>query len=482
MKRRKKLWIMGAVLGLVLALTVTVALIDHKVEKIQESGETILEIPVESVTALSWDYQGETLSFTKDDSWHYAGDEEFPVSTTEIELMLEPFRKLAAAFRIEKVEDYGQYGFDKPTCTIQITAGDQDYQIRLGAFSKMDDQRYVDIGDGNVYLVFHDPMMEFDKPLSSVIANDKAPYLDSADKITFSGAENYSIVKQPEDGKSYREDDTYFAQLDGRLLPLNPKSVESYLSNLTLIGLSDYQTYTASQEDLSVYGLDKPELTIQVDYTQTDEDTDQETKETYLLHIARDPEALKKAEEAKEKEGAEPVNVPVYARVGDSELVYEISNPEYEQAIACGYNDLRHFEIFPASIEDITKLNISLDGKQYLIESTVNEKDENTRDFTFQGQEVTASEILSSIRSLYADEFTQEAPSGKLEIKLELTLNEEDTVTVELYRLDGNQCLAKVDGEVIAKIPRSQVVDLVEKINAIVLNPVEETTEATEEA
>lgn len=42
-------------------------------------------------------------------------------------------------------------------------------------------------------------------------------------------------------------------------------------------------------------------------------------------------------------------------------------------------------------------------------------------------------------------------------------------VSIELYRYDGNNCLAVIDGEPVSLVARSGVVDLVEAVNAIVL-------------
>lgn len=41
---------------------------------------------------------------------------------------------------------------------------------------------------------------------------------------------------------------------------------------------------------------------------------------------------------------------------------------------------------------------------------------------------------------------------------------------ISLYRYDGSSCLAVVDGVPTALVERSQVVDLIEAVNAIVLN------------
>ena len=458
MKRRKKLWIMGAVLLSVLVLTVSVSLMEHHLEQVRASGETILQIDPQSVTALSWDHDGEILSFTRDDRWHYDADPAFPVSAEEMEQMLAPFNGLAAAFRIEDVEDYGQYGLTEPVCTIRLTADGQPYEVKLGAFSQMDSQRYVDIGDGNVYLVLEDPMAEYGSGLGRVIEHDRVPEFENVERITADSG--VTILRQPEGAVSYREEDVYFARQDDGFLPLDTAAVDRYLDSLIHLNLTDYRTYTASSDDLSVYGLDQPELTIQVDYTAD------ETPAAWTLHLARDPEALAEAESESDQ------TVPVYARVGDSELVYELMPQDYDRLSACTANDLRHREIFPAKLQDVRALRISLDGSDAFFE----QQEKETEDvFVYEGQETDLSGLLTDLSELKAETFTDEIPDGVLEIALEATVGESDIVTVELYRLDGQSCVAVVDGVSVAKVPRSQVVDLMEAVRTIVLSPAEPT-------
>ena len=56
------------------------------------------------------------------------------------------------------VTDYAQYGLDDPEAVLHLATEERSYDIKMGAFSKMDEQRYIDIGDGNVYLVGEDPI------------------------------------------------------------------------------------------------------------------------------------------------------------------------------------------------------------------------------------------------------------------------------------------------------------------------------------
>ena len=103
----------------------------------------------------------------------------FPVDDEKIGELLARFESFGVSFIIEEVEDYGQYGLDDPVCTISLSAGDQSYEITLGDYSTMDSERYVSIGDGNVYLVPEDPLDYFDAVLSDMIKNDEIPSLDT---------------------------------------------------------------------------------------------------------------------------------------------------------------------------------------------------------------------------------------------------------------------------------------------------------------
>ena len=172
MKRAKRLYILLGVLAVLSVAAIAVIQREEHKEKIKDSGETILQIPYEGVTALSWENESESLAFHKgeDGVWTYDEDENFPVSEEKIKELLEPFEEFAAAFVIEEVEDYSQYGLDDPVCTIHLENGEQELEIKLGNFSNMDSQRYVSIGDGQAYLVKDDPLNYFDAVLKDMLS------------------------------------------------------------------------------------------------------------------------------------------------------------------------------------------------------------------------------------------------------------------------------------------------------------------------
>ena len=458
MNRAKKLGILLCVLVVACAAALAALHTNEKQEEIKTSGETVLSIAPDKVTALSWTHDGTTLSFHRDDGWQYDDDADFPVSDSAIEGLLEQFSSFGAAFTIENAEDLSQYGLDDPTCTITLTTEDQNYTIKLGDYSTMDSQRYVDVGDGNVYLAASDPMDAYDVGLRDMIANDTAPAMEQVSQIQFAGSADETVVYD-EDGKSLCADDVYFTA-DGQ--PLDTSRVKAYISTLRNLDLTDYVTYKATDEELAVYGLDTPELAVTVDYT------DDETSGTFVLHLSRDPEERKEAADADADGEEDAEDVTAYARVGDSKIVYKISGSSYQALMAAGYDDLRHQEIFSGDFDQVTGIDVTLDGTSYTLTAQKNGKEQK---WLYQDEEIDVDDLQSALEGLTAGEFTDAGASGQQEVSLTLHLDNEayPEVTITLYRYDGAQCLAAVDGKSVAYIPRSEAVDLTEAIRTIVL-------------
>ena len=461
MKRYKRLYVVLAVL--LAACIATFALSRYKAQKeqIQTSGETILSISADEVESLSWDYDGQTLSFHRDGAWSYDDDAAFPVDAEQMNLLLEPFAAFGAAFIIEDVDDLGQYGLDNPGCTSRITAGGETHTIQLGDYSKMDAQRYVSIGDGNVYLAAHDPLDEFDVTLDELIDQDDIPAFGQVSELRFSGAENYAVSYQEDGGNTYREDDVYFTERDGAQVPLDPDRVEDYLQAIQSLSLTDCVTYSANDDDLQSCGLDSPELTIEVAY-----DGEDGASGTFTLNVSRDPD--ERAAEAP-ADGESEEEVTAYARVGQSKLLYQITGAEYEALMAASYDALRHQEVLPAALEDISQVDVTLEGETCTLTAA---DGADGPAFAYQGETLENTDFQSALQALTAVSFTDEAPTGKEEITLTLHLEGEGSPSVQiaLYRFDGENCLATLDGKPLCLVDRSAAVALIEAVHAIVLN------------
>ena len=475
MKRANRLYLLAGVLAAASLAAVLALRYEQKQEDIQTSGETVLAIAPGEVTALSWETEDASLAFHKEEGWVYDEDADFPVSEDAINGLLEQFEDFKAAFAIDEVTDFGQYGLDDPVCTIRLTAGDADYTVELGNYSAMDEQRYVTLGDGKVYLAAQDPYDAFDAQLRDMIQNDAVPSFDSVQAIRFTGDESYSVTwRDYEDHSPYTlcSEDVYYRQESDALLPLDTSLVEGYLSSISNAGLTNYVTYKVTEEELAGYGLDAPEVTVEVDYTENG--SEGETSGTFTLAVSRDPQERAAAQETgEEASGAsssassadgEEEEITAYARVGDSPIVYQITGDSYNALMTWRYDDLRHREAFTGDFEAVNALTATLDGQTYTLE-----KDGDT--FALNGEEADVSGLQTALLAVSADEFTTEPAAGEVELELTLTLDNEQHPSFRLtfYRLDGEHCLAEVDGEPFALVPRSQMVDLTESVNAIVL-------------
>ena len=464
MERTKKLYLLAGILLVLSVVTFAVSSCEEKKEEIKTSGEAIIEIDSDTVTAVSWEYGGISLDFRKEDTWKYTADENFPVNEKSLKDVLHVFQSFRASFVIENAEDLGQYDLDDPLYEIYLETEEETYNIHVGGFSSMDSQRYVSIGDGNVYLVTEDPMDYFDVGLGNLILHDDIPYFEDIKEIQFEGASDYSIIYDDELAVSWIEEDVYFTEVNGNLKGLDTSEVEGFLDTLSYLNLTDYVMYDALSDDLPEYGLDQPELKVSVVY----DDGEGIGDDTLILSISRDPEDIKKSEKA-EEDGEELDEYTVYARVNDSAIVYEITMSEYRELMECSYNHLRHQEILPVNFDDVKALDITLDGSQYSF--TSKEKNEQ-RTWYYEEEEIEINDFELALNALEASEFTSDGAEGKEEIKLVLHLDmkEEASVTIALYRYDGSLCTAVVDGETTALTDREDVVELVETVNAVILN------------
>ncbi len=407
MNRSKKLCILLGVLAVACIATFAVMRVEERKEQIKNSEEIILEVPGDSVQSLDWEYEGNTLAFHKEDTWLYDEDTAFPVSEEKISELLAVFQEFGVSFIIEDVEDFGQYGLDDPVCTIHLATEDQTYEVKLGDYSKMDSQRYVSIGDGNVYLVKNDPLDLFDATIRNMIDHDEVPEFEQVTGITFSGAENYSITYEEDSADTYRAEDVYFTKRNGKNAPLDTDRVKTYLDNMGYLNLTDYVSYNVTDEELETYGLDAPELTVSINYTAEDEDGE-ETENVFVLHVSRDPvekEAAAESEEDSSEEDNSEEEITAYARVADSQIVYQLSSSGYKWLMAASYDDLRHPEVLPADFEDIRQIDIALEGGSYTFTS---EKDGSERVWSYQEEELEIDDLQSALEALTADEFTNE--------------------------------------------------------------------------
>lgn len=159
---RKKQWII-----LLIVLVAFVAAIagmkvynsrQDKAAQEQEDAEKIhaLTFASEDVTGITYQYSGETLSFTKtEDTWKCSADESVEIDADKMKTMLSSLGSMTADSKVENPDDVSQYGLDAPTQTVTITFSDgSEKTLTFGMENEIVGGTYLQIsGDTNVYLV-----------------------------------------------------------------------------------------------------------------------------------------------------------------------------------------------------------------------------------------------------------------------------------------------------------------------------------------
>ena len=502
MDKLKKLCILLGILAAVCIATIIVSSHEIKKEKIKNSDEIILEVPSDTVSSLSWTCNDSSLSFTKQDgAWSYDADPTLPVDPDKIDQLLKLFEEFGVSFVIEEPESLDQYGLDKPECTVSFTADGRDYTLKLGGFSTMDSERYVSIDDGNVYLVTTDPLSAFDKTADDFIRSDEVPKLSSANSISIGGSsvQAFDISYDPDNELSYSDEDVYYC--GGT--PLDAESVTAYLDAVGSVDLGSCTDHSFTDDKLSDYGLDKPYLTVSVNYDKTD-DNGKKTGETGDISFAVgiDPNDASKlslsdsnaagysssSSDASDA-GKTGDNVPdsglaadgglnaddqdagikAYIRFNDSELVYSLSQDDFDKLTAANLIDFSKKELLPVSFDDVESIDAELDGEHYTF--TGSRRLTGGRDWSFDGESTDISDIQAAVEAASYDDIADTEPSLKKEIGLSFkTANKHHPViSIDIYRFNGSDCIAVTDSGSSMLIPRSRVVALTEAIYAIVL-------------
>lgn len=465
----KKLIILCIILFSFSIITVFLNHYEQKSEEIRNSNEIVLKVDSSSVETISWEYNDEKFSFYKEDeNWIYDNDNTFPVDSSKIESILSNFEEFGVSFIIENVEDYNQYGLDNPECIIKIKTSDKEYQILVGDFSKMDEQRYVDIGDGNVYLVSKDPTDYLSTDLKNIILNDKIDDIENVTKIKFSGDYNYEINYEENSKNSYSKDDVYFTKKNSEVIPLDTSKVNSYIDTITSLDLSEYVTYNVSEKLLKEYNLDDPKLSITLDYNYVDENKKTQTG-AVTIHIGYNQSEWKKTQKAEEKNSDDIPSVTKYIRIGDSKIIYKIDDTTYDELIESSQNSLRHSKVVWMNMNDVTKIDVTLEGNTHTFTSKENK---NETVWYYNKNKISIDSFESTLKNLNVSSFTSAQASDKEEISLSIYLNNDNFSKIDLkvYRYDGKKCLVVLNGESYAYITRSNVTDLIESVQAIVLD------------
>ena len=209
--------------------------------------------------------------------------------------------------------------------------------------------------------------------------------------------------------------------------------------------------YHAEESELKDYGLDEPDASVTVSYT----DEDGESGE-FAYELGKSGEEY-------------------YAKLKDSSIIYSVEQEVYDAAVNASYEELKPDEAILLDWDTVESIEIEMDGSTYSIGVQSNGEDEYT--YTFDDSEVEFGDALDELENVSIDpEEEAELNDNKAELSLTFRRNTEEYSTVELdfYQHNGTYCIAVLDGEVTGCVAREDVVSLKEAVNTVVLGGEEE--------
>ena len=245
-------------------------------EAAKEGAKTVLmTTPADTLAQLSYSRGGETVTLArKADAWVYAPRETFALDTDKVTAMAGDLQTVESVRTVADTEvALADYGLQTPALVITATDTKGAAQtISLGDQNATTGNYYATVaGKPGIYTVSADLYNAFDVSLMQLLKDEAYPTVGEAD-ITgvdwSNGSETHSLTHRAEgDANAYTAAYTWFDQRkDGALQPVNDTAVQDFLTAAT--GITYQSTVTDQKNDLAAYGLDAPQLTVTLHYTE----------------------------------------------------------------------------------------------------------------------------------------------------------------------------------------------------------------------
>ncbi len=252
--------------------------------KEKEDGEKVYLTDLSSVSSLSYDFDGQELSFTKKDGkWNYDGDDLFPLKQEEMDSLASTVSKLEALRKLEGGDSLSAYGLDKPIRKISAAAEDGAKSVILLGNATGDGDYYASVeGQDTPYLINSTLYSKSNSGLNDLMALEKFPAVSGADiksiTVTKAGSSEQFVKKKLDE-----KDGTIEWYRDSADSPDNKISDNSGLNvladSLSSLKVKSCSNYKVQENELAGYGLDQPAAVITYTYDKNG------SEETFTLSV-----------------------------------------------------------------------------------------------------------------------------------------------------------------------------------------------------
>ena len=465
MKRGARLAVLLAALAVLigawlLAESMTQRRQEELAEQSHEAHTDISVGPAEDVTALAWNYFGDAVSLRYDgeDGWINGQDPDCPIDDEAVAPLVQAVASLTASGAVEHVTDFGQYGLDDPAFTVMAGTAERVATYDIGSTAPTG-QWYVRIdGTDTVYLEDGVLAENFQIGLDDVLARESVPAdIGAVTALTVtSGAGDYALARLDGETDSWYTDTWSWFLLDGEdepQQPLDTDQVQTLYELATKLVLTDCVSWSAGRE--KDYGLDRPQGTVRVDYTDTKDKT-----RSFTLQFGD------------YKDGQ------VYVRLAGSDMVYLVAGTVLDGLM---YPDFRAMEpLAPIALnwDRLQSVYMELEQDSYTIRhsvSTPTQEGEEPEDIYTAGERSLDTELVSNwLRQAYelpADSRVDPAEGRGVLYRFIFRQDSEafPEVTVEFRAYDSVHHLCVVNDREYYLVPRTSADALANNGAALIL-------------
>lgn len=178
-------------------------------EKTEEDTITVTDAAKEDVIRFTYDYEGKTYSFEKEeDTWYYAEDHSLTINQNSINAMVNRIAPLKAEQAINDVEDLSQYGLEDPAKQIQFETAADSYTLELGNFNDVVSVYYARLSsDNTVYTVLSPVMTVFNRDLEDLVEEtEEESTEEKAEQVEETAGEGIAVEAGKEAGEEVAEE------------------------------------------------------------------------------------------------------------------------------------------------------------------------------------------------------------------------------------------------------------------------------------
>ena len=170
-------------------------------------AEKVVDFSKDDVTALSFQIDGETVSFTKTagdddtDIWTYDQEDGFPLDEGKITSVLSSLSSMTAERVIEgdEIDSMADFGLETPSQEVVVTAGDEKTTIHVGD-KNSSSRYYIYLNDdtSKVYLVSTSLGTMFPSDMMEWATTESMPSVtaENITKLQVEGENGYTLTKE----------------------------------------------------------------------------------------------------------------------------------------------------------------------------------------------------------------------------------------------------------------------------------------------